>query len=198
MLSIPPPCPMTYMGAVLSTMGGSTHVISLALALSAIPSPIIDGQLQTVRQRARPCCCTGCCHRPCAPSPPDKVLPSHPHPMLGGGLPMPTTILTTLARVTPSCCSVMSSPLTSSMTSSTPTLLPSIFSGEVLLSLGGGTAHPFCVGGQNPPPRKRSQRKHQPCHAGRRHGPRAPDPQEHLLCERQHWPRAPNQMLNVT
>jgi hypothetical protein len=28
---------------------------------------------------------------------------------------------------------------------------------------------------------------------GRRHGPRAPNPQEHLLCGRQHRPRAPNQ-----
>jgi hypothetical protein len=28
---------------------------------------------------------------------------------------------------------------------------------------------------------------------GRRHGPRAPNPQEHLLCGRRHRPRAPNQ-----
>jgi hypothetical protein len=28
---------------------------------------------------------------------------------------------------------------------------------------------------------------------GRRHGPRAPNPQEHLLCGQQHRPRAPNQ-----
>ncbi len=31
------------------------------------------------------------------------------------------------------------------------------------------------------------------CRVGRRHGPRAPNPQEHLLCGRQHRPRAPNQ-----
>jgi hypothetical protein len=31
------------------------------------------------------------------------------------------------------------------------------------------------------------------CHVGRRHGPRAPNPQEHLLCRRQHRPLAPNQ-----
>jgi hypothetical protein len=31
------------------------------------------------------------------------------------------------------------------------------------------------------------------CRVGRRHGPRAPNPQEHLLCGQQHRPRAPNQ-----
>jgi hypothetical protein len=47
-----PPRPMTYVGTVLSTMGGSTCAMSLALAPSTIPSPIVDGQLRTVRQRA--------------------------------------------------------------------------------------------------------------------------------------------------
>jgi hypothetical protein len=89
------PRPMTYVGTVLSTMGGSTRTTSLALAPSAIPSPIVDGQLRMVHQCARPCCCTGCRHRPHVPSPPDEVLPSHPHPTLGG-LPMPTKTLTTL------------------------------------------------------------------------------------------------------
>jgi hypothetical protein len=190
-----PPCPMTYVGTVLSTMGGSTHATSLALALPAIPSPTVDGQLRTVRQRARPRCCTGCRHRSCPSSPPDKVLPSHPHPMLGG-LPSPTTTLTMLAQVTPPCCSVMLSPPTSSTTSSTPSILPSTFSGKVLLSRGGGTAHPFCIGGQNPPPQKRSQRKHQPPCAGQRHGPWATNPQEHLLHRRQHRPCAPNQFTS--
>jgi len=73
---------MTYVGAVLSTMGGSTCVTSLILAPAAIP--LLNGQLQTVCQRAQTCCRTGCHHRPCKPSPPDEVLPSHPHPMLGG------------------------------------------------------------------------------------------------------------------
>jgi hypothetical protein len=146
---------MTYVGAVLSTMGGSTCTRSLALAPVALPSPIVNGQLQTVRQCAQTCRRTGRCHRPRAPSPPDEVLPSHPHPTLGG-LPTPTTTLVTLAQATPPCRSVMLSPPTSSITSSTLTLLPSIFSGKVLLSSGGGTAHPFCVGGQNTPPQRRS------------------------------------------
>jgi hypothetical protein len=185
-----PPCPMTYVGVVLSTMGGSTCVASLGLAPPAIPLPIIDGQLRILRQCAQTCCCTGCCHRPRLPSPPDKVLPSQLHPTLGG-LPMPTKTLTTLAQATSPCCSVVLSPPTFLTTSPTPSLLPFTFSSKVLLSSGGGTAHPFCVG--NPPPQKRTQRKHQPCHACQCHGLWAPNPQEHLLCGRRHWPRTPNQ-----
>jgi hypothetical protein len=185
-----PPRPMTYVGAVLSTMGGSTRATSLALAPSAIPSPIVDGQLRTVHQRAQPRRRTGRRHCPCAPSPPDKVLPSHPHPMRGG-LPTPTKPLTLLAQATSPCCSVVLSPPTFSTTSPTPSLLPFTFSSKVLLSLGGGTAHPFCVG--NPPLQKRTQCKHQPHCAGRRHGPWAPNPQEHLLRGRLHRPRATNQ-----
>jgi hypothetical protein len=183
---------MTYVGAVHSMMGGSTRTTSLALAPSAIPSPIVDGQLRTVRQRARPCRCTGCHHRPRAPSPPDEVLPSHPHPMLGG-LPTPTKTLTTLAQATSPCRSVVLSPPTFLTTSPTPSLLPFAFtfSREVLLFLGGGTAHPFCVG--NPPPQKCTQCKHQPHCARRRHGPWAPNPQEHLLPGRRHRPCISNQ-----
>ncbi len=36
------------------------------------------------------------------------------------------------------------------------------------------------------------QRAQPCCCVGRRHGRRAPNPQEHLLCGRRHWPRAPN------
>jgi hypothetical protein len=191
-----PPHPMTYVGAVLSTLGGSPHATSPALAPLALPLPTVDGQHRTVRRRAQPCRCTGYRHRPCVPNPPDEVLPSHPHPMLGR-LPTPTKTLTMLARATSPCCSVVSSPLTSLTTSSTSSLLPFTFSSKVLLSLGGGTALPFCVGGQNPPPWKCSQRKHQPCCSGQHHGPRAPNLQEHLLRGRQHRPRAPNQSTST-
>jgi hypothetical protein len=43
------PRPMTYVGAVLSTMGGSPQATSLTLAPAALPSPAVDGQLQTAR-----------------------------------------------------------------------------------------------------------------------------------------------------
>ncbi len=42
-----PPCPMTYVGAALFTMGGGPRATSLALATFAIPSPIVDSQLWT-------------------------------------------------------------------------------------------------------------------------------------------------------
>jgi hypothetical protein len=177
MLSIPPRS-MTYVCVVLSTMGGSTRMTSLALAPLAILSPILDGQLWTVRRRTQPCRCTGCCHRPCAPSPSDKVLPSHPHPTVEG-LSMPTNPPNLLARATTH--SGMPSLAPPSTASSTPSLLPFTFGSKVCLSLERVVAHPFCAGGLTPPPWKRTQRKHQPLCVCRRHGPRAPDPQEHLL-----------------
>ncbi len=77
MLSTPPRL-VTYVGAVLSTMGGSTRATSLTLAPWAIPLPIVNRQLRMVSQRAGPRHCTGCCHCPCMPSPPDEVLaPTH-------------------------------------------------------------------------------------------------------------------------
>jgi hypothetical protein len=183
-----PPRPMTYVGTVLSTMGGSTCVTSLALAPLAIPSPIINGQLRTIHQRTRYRRRTGRCHRPRAPSPPDKVLPSHSHPTKEG-LSMPTNPPSLLARATTrSGMPSLAPPLTAS---STPSLLPFTFGSEVCLSSEGVVAHPFCIG--NPPPQKRTQCKHQPCCACQCHGPWAPNPQEHLLCGRCHRPRTPNQ-----
>jgi hypothetical protein len=43
-------------------------------------------------------------------------------------------------------------------------------------------------------PLKTVRRRARPCvRVGRRHGPRAPNTQEYLLCGRRHRPRAPNQ-----
>jgi hypothetical protein len=43
-------------------------------------------------------------------------------------------------------------------------------------------------------PRKTVRQRAQPCiRVGLRHGPRAPNTQEYLLCDRRHRPRAPNQ-----
>jgi hypothetical protein len=158
-----PPHPMTYVGAVFSTMGGSTRATSPALTPSALPSPTVDDQLLTVRQCAQPHRCTGQCHCPCAPNPPDEVLPSHHHPT-PEGLSTPTVPPTLLARATSR--SGPPSPAPSLTASSTPSFLPFTFGSEVCLSSEGKTAHPFCVGGPTPPPRKRSRRKHQPCCVG--------------------------------
>jgi hypothetical protein len=78
--------PTSYVDAILSTMGGGTQP-SLPLALSpsalapaALPSPDVDGQLQPVRQRARPRCRTGRHNYSRAPSPPGgPTLPPTPN-----------------------------------------------------------------------------------------------------------------------
>ncbi len=172
--------------------GGSPHATSLALTLPPWTSPTVDGQLRTVCQCARPCSCTGWCFRPHVPSPPDKVLPSHPHLTLEG-LSTPSVPPKLLARATSRL--GMPSLVPSLMASNTLSLLPYTLRirREVHLSLGGGTAHPFFVGGPAPPPQKHTQHKHWPCCVGQGHGPQAPNPQEHLLCKRRHWPCTPNQ-----
>jgi hypothetical protein len=73
---------------------------------------------------------------------------------------------------------------------------PTSYVGAVLSTLGGGllpamlssppsptTGSPLQVVRRRAQPRRR---------VGRRHGPRAPNPQENLLCRRRHRPRAPN------
>jgi hypothetical protein len=152
-----PPRPMTYVGTVLSMMEGSTRVTSLALTPLAIPLPIVDGQLRMVHRRTQPRRRTGPHHHPRAPSPPDEVLPSHPHPTKEG-LSTPTNPPNLLARATT--CSGMPSLAPPSTASSTPSLLPFTFGSKVCLSLEGVVAHPFCADGLTPPPQKCTQRKH--------------------------------------
>jgi hypothetical protein len=114
---------------------------------------IVDGQLRTVSQRTQHCHRTGCRQRPCAPSPPDKVLPSHPHPTVEG-LSTPTNPLNLLVRATTRSGTLSLAPPSTAF--STPSLLPYTFGSKVCLSLEGVVAHPFCAGGLTPPPRKRT------------------------------------------
>jgi hypothetical protein len=142
-----------------------------------------------VRPRARPRRRTGRHNIPRAPSSFVEVGPTHPE-LLQGGLPTPTQMK--LARATSPCCSEVPSTTPYSTTPHTPSLFPSNLVGFTVSSAG-GNAHPFQTCGPTPPPRKRTQRKLCPHRICRRHGPRAPNPQEHLLRGRQHRPRAPNQ-----
>ncbi len=138
--------PTSYVDAVLSNMGGGTQpsfplaVLPLALVPAALPSSAVDGQLQTVCPRARPCRRTGRRNIPRVPSSFVKVAPTHPK-LLQGGLPTPTS--TILARTTSPCCSVVSSPTPASTTLHTPSLHPFTFDDANILSSGGGNAHPF-------------------------------------------------------
>ncbi len=51
--------PKSYVDAVLSTMGGSSQATSLPFTQAALPSPAVNGQLRTARQRAQPHCHVG-------------------------------------------------------------------------------------------------------------------------------------------
>jgi hypothetical protein len=108
--------------------------------------------------------------------------------MLGG---LHTPASTTLAQATSLCHLVVSSTTPSSMAPPTPSLIPCTFLGDVVhSSSGGGATYPFRV---SSPPRKRTRRKPCPRRVCQRHGPRAPNQVEPLLCGQSHWPRAPNQ-----
>ncbi len=74
-----PPHPMTYVGMVLSTMGGSSQATPLPLAQAALPSPAIDGKLRTVRQRDGPRRRVGRQHGPRAPNPQEHLLCGRQH-----------------------------------------------------------------------------------------------------------------------
>ena len=143
----------------------------------SLPSTV-DGHIQKVRPRTQPRCCTGRRNIPRAPSSSVEVPPpTHPHQMLDG---LHTPALTMLARATSPCCSVVSSTTPSLMAPPTPSLPPVTFLGDVVRSSsGGGDTYPFRAS----PLRRVCQR----------HGPRAPNQVEPLLCRRRHRPRAPNQ-----
>ncbi len=139
-------------------------------------APAAISHLPTACQCKRPRCRHGRCNLPWAPSPSDKAPPSHPPPPLEGCSKLPLT--------------------TTSATASypyPPSLQPFSFGSISSTYSEGGDAHPFPHRGLTLPPRKHTRQKHRPCHACQHHGPRAPDPQEHLLRRRQHRPRAPNQ-----
>jgi hypothetical protein len=172
MKTLSPGRPTSYVDAVLSNMGGGTQS-SLPLAGSpALPSPDVASRLQTVRPRARPRRRTGRRHVPRAPSSSISVAPTHPR-QLQGGLPMPTS--NTSAGATSPSCSVVSPTPTGWTTPLTPSLQPFTIDEGVLLTSGGGTAHPFCVRGLPLPPWKRTRRKYRPHRTCRRHQPRAPN-----------------------
>ncbi len=195
-----PPRPTSYAAAVLSTLGGSL----LPAVPSPLPLPTTGSPLRTVCRRIRPCRCTGCRNRPRAPSPIDEALPSHPQPTWGRtSTPIsavPTLLAraisiprSELARASSPTRSVTPSQLLSMTESSSPSLQPFDVKNAVSMLLDVGGAHPFRDCGLPLPPRKRAHGRRHPRRICRRHGPRAPNSPEPLLCGRRHRPRTPNQ-----
>ncbi len=78
-MSSPHHRPKSYVDAVLTTMGGSSQATSLPLAQVTLPSPAVDGKLQTVRQCTRPRRRVGCRHGPRAPNPHEHLLCGRRH-----------------------------------------------------------------------------------------------------------------------
>ena len=158
-----------------------------------LPSCTVITQ-QTVHRCYRPHCRHGRHHQPQAPNLScDEALPSHPHPTLEG------TSTPTIALPTRSARAMYLLRLESSsispflMMSSSPSSLPFNMSSSSSTNSKGRFLDFFRDVDKPVPPRKRSRRHHRSRRTGRRHGPRAPDLQEHLLGGRRHRPRAPNQ-----
>ena len=138
------PHPMSYVGAILSTVGGdyrpSSHVLqstpTMANELAAITLH------QTARRRKRPRRRPGRRNGPRAPNPPHEAIPSHPLPTMGGPS-LPTTTHLTSARANdwdhrPH----MSSPSLPPMTLPSPSHQPFTFKGGDSISSGGDSMIP--------------------------------------------------------
>ena len=78
------PCPVSYVGAVLSTIGGDCQPLLQVLQATTAHKSAAVTLHRTARQHKRPRCCPGRCNVPWAPNPPDEATPSHPQPTMGG------------------------------------------------------------------------------------------------------------------
>ena len=83
------PCPMSYVGVVLSTIrGGCQPLLQVLQATTAHKSAAVTLHWTACRHK-RPRHRPGHCNAPWAPNPPDEAIPSHPQPTMGG-ISMPT------------------------------------------------------------------------------------------------------------
>ena len=181
-LSPDPPHPMSYVGALLSPRGGDCEQSSTVLQLPPATDSAAIVLHQMARQRKRPRCRPGRRNVPRAPNPPDEATPSHPQPTMGGTSP-PTLSDLTSARANDRVPRLHLS----------PSLQPFTIEGATSTYSGGGFNDSFQDNGVILPPGEYPRRKFRPRRVGRRHGPRAPNPLDHLLCGGRHRPRASNQ-----
>ena len=185
----PPPLPCT--DTVVPFLGGE-RPLSTPNMLSAFESATVPPQKtarRLKRPRRRPCRR----NRPRAPNHLDGAIPSHPRPITGGTS-MPTTTHLASARANDrDHRSNMSSPSLLPMTLPSPSHQPFTIEGGNSTYSGGGFNDSFRDNGVFLPPRECPRRKYCPRRVGRRHGPRAPNPLDHLVCGGRHRPRASNQ-----
>jgi len=89
--------PMSYVGAILSTIGGDCQLLSQVLQSTTANESAAITLHQTACRRKRPRRRPGRRNVPQAPNPADEAIPSHPLPMMGGTS-TPTTNHTKLSR----------------------------------------------------------------------------------------------------
>ena len=187
------PHPMSYVGAILSTIGGDCQPSLQVLQSTTANESAAITLHQTARRRKRPRRSPGRRNVPRAPNPADEAIPSHPLPSMGG-----TSTRTTnhkkLARANdqdPRSPISLISPF--SMMSSSLSSLPFNMSSSSSTNSKGMFLDFFRDGEKPVPPQKRSRQHHRSRRTSCLHGPRAPNLQEHLLSGRRQRPRAPNQ-----
>ena len=78
------PHPMSYVGAILSTLGGDCQPSSQVLQSTTANESAAIALHQTACQRKQPRCRPSRCNVPRAPNPADEAIPSHPLPTMGG------------------------------------------------------------------------------------------------------------------
>jgi len=85
------PHPMSYVGAILSTLGGDCQPSSHVLQSTTANESAVIMLHQTARRRKRPRRRPGRRNGPRAPNRPNEAIPSHPLPTMGGMSPPTTT-----------------------------------------------------------------------------------------------------------
>jgi hypothetical protein len=165
------PHPMSYVGAVLSMIGGDCQPLLQDLQATTAHKLATITLHRTAHRLKRPRCCPGHCNGPWAPNMPDEAIPSHPQPTKGGTLMPPMSDPTSARANDRNPCSHLS-----------PSLQPFTIGSKASTYLGGRFDKSFCdCNVQRECPRQ----KHCPRRVCRRHGPQAPNPQE-SPCECQH------------
>ncbi len=77
------PHPMSYVGAVLSMIGGDCQPSSQDLQATTAHKSAAITLHRTACQCKWPRCCPGHCNGPRVPNPPDEAITSHPQPTMG-------------------------------------------------------------------------------------------------------------------
>ena len=148
------PHPMSYVGAILSTIGGDCQPLSQVLQSTTANESAAIALHQTACRCKRPRRRPGRRNVPRAPNPADEAIPSHPLPTMGGTS-TPSTTHTKSARANNRDPRLpMSSASPPPMTFPSPTLQPFTIEGGTSTYSGGGFNDSFCDNGVILPPRK--------------------------------------------